>query len=115
MAALKHVPTSLRRSFIAWLLERVYDELQALREDFDEHDAELSTEIGRWMYREGAWDLKRPRAKRKKTPSYRIHKNVWDNWYGYEGTRRVISFTNTPFATAEDNAKAWLKAKLEGK
>jgi hypothetical protein len=54
------------------------------------------------------------RAKLKK-PSYRIHKNVWDNWYGYEGTRRVVAFTNTPFATAEDNAKEWLKAKLEGK
>lgn len=50
-----------------------------------------------------------------KKPSYRIHQNVWDNWYGYEGTRRVEQFFNTPFASAEDNAKAWLKAKQEGK
>ncbi len=40
----------------------------------------------------------------------RIHQNVWGNWYGYEGTRRVIAFGNSPEATAEQAAHAWLAA-----
>jgi len=44
---------------------------------------------------------------------YRIHKNVWDNWYGYEGTRRVEAFSNTPYASAEENAKEWLREKTK--
>lgn len=39
----------------------------------------------------------------------RIHKNVWDNWYGYLGRKRVISFCNSPTETQEQQAKRWLK------
>ena len=38
----------------------------------------------------------------------RIKQNAWDNWYGYEGTRRVIAFANTPEHTAEQAANIWL-------
>jgi hypothetical protein len=37
-----------------------------------------------------------------------IKQNVWDNWYGYEGGRRVISFANDPFRTAEQGAYQWI-------
>lgn len=39
----------------------------------------------------------------------RIRENIWGNWYGYEGTRRVIEFANTPEFTAEFRANFWLK------
>lgn len=38
----------------------------------------------------------------------RIRQSVWDNWYGYEGTRRVRLFVNTPEETAEQQANRWL-------
>jgi hypothetical protein len=37
-----------------------------------------------------------------------IKQNVWDNWYGYEGGRRVIAFANDPFRTSEQSAEEWL-------
>lgn len=45
----------------------------------------------------------------------RIRKNVWDNWYGYIGTRRVVMFTNTPTQTQEQQAKQWLEEMESGK
>lgn len=39
----------------------------------------------------------------------RIKQNRWDNWYGYEGTRRVAEFLNTRYFTAEQSAEFWLK------
>ena len=33
----------------------------------------------------------------------RIKQNIWGNWNGYEGTRRVMQF-----GTSERNAKHWL-------
>lgn len=38
----------------------------------------------------------------------RIKENVWGNWYGYEGTRRVISFSESAFASQEELANEWL-------
>lgn len=35
----------------------------------------------------------------------RIHKNVWDNWNGYEGSKRVKEF-----GCDEQAAKEWLTA-----
>jgi hypothetical protein len=46
-----------------------------------------------------------------KIPKKRIARNAWDNWYGYEGTRRVISFANTSQGTQEQHATAWLKGE----
>ena len=45
----------------------------------------------------------------ERKPKARIHQNVWGNWYGYLGTRRVIAFGNGPEATAEQAANAWLQ------
>lgn len=40
----------------------------------------------------------------------RIHQNVYGNWYGYEGPRRVIAFYNTiPGYGAQQEAEAWLR------
>lgn len=41
----------------------------------------------------------------------RIKQNTWGNWYGYEGSRRVIEFSNTPFGTQEQYAQEWLERK----
>src|SRR5512137_1238497 len=38
---------------------------------------------------------------------------AWGNWYGYIGRRKVESFMNTPEASAEDNARAWLNQEPE--
>lgn len=43
-----------------------------------------------------------------KTPARRIYRNRYDNWYGYEGRRRVMAFANSPFFTDEQYANAWL-------
>lgn len=40
-------------------------------------------------------------------PKARIHKNVWDNWYGYIGKRKVIAFGNSRTETAEQAAHKW--------
>jgi hypothetical protein len=39
----------------------------------------------------------------------RIHQNVWGNWYGYIGRKRVIAFGNSKEETAEQAANRWLK------
>lgn len=47
----------------------------------------------------------------------RIRKNIWDNWYGYLGTRRVIAFANTiPGYGMQQEAEKWLaeQKKIEG-
>lgn len=44
----------------------------------------------------------------------RIKKNRYDNWYGYLGTRKVISFFNSREATQEQQAHEWLENKLGG-
>ena len=38
----------------------------------------------------------------------RIQHNVWGNWYGYLGTKRVAQFFNTPTETQEQQANQWL-------
>jgi hypothetical protein len=43
--------------------------------------------------------------------TYRIRRNRYGNWYGYEGNRRVELFFATPYETQEEQAIAWLKAK----
>jgi hypothetical protein len=39
----------------------------------------------------------------------RIHQNVWGNWYGYEGNKRVAAFSEGPTCSAEQAAERWLK------
>lgn len=41
----------------------------------------------------------------------RIRQNIWGNWYGYEGTRRVIEFANGILGSAEQYANEWLNRK----
>lgn len=43
-----------------------------------------------------------------KAPKRRIRQNAWGNWYGYEGTRRVAEFMNTPCESMEAQAKRWV-------
>lgn len=50
-----------------------------------------------------------------KPPTFRIHKNVWDNWYGYKGRRRVIAFMNTLDFDQQGNAERWLAERQAGK
>jgi hypothetical protein len=38
----------------------------------------------------------------------RIHQNIYGNWYGYLGTRRVEMFFGHPWEQEQD-AKAWLE------
>lgn len=42
-----------------------------------------------------------------KAPKRRIRQSAWGNWYGYEGSRKVIEFSNTPFEAQEDMAIRW--------
>lgn len=37
----------------------------------------------------------------------RVRQNRFDNWYGYEGSRRVRAFGNGQQLTAEQSAAAW--------
>ena len=37
----------------------------------------------------------------------RIKQNVWGNWYGYEGSKRVKAFCETPEYSMEQNAERW--------
>lgn len=46
-----------------------------------------------------------------KTPKRRIRQNIWGNWYGYEGTKRVREFSNGPYASAEQDAQDWLNRR----
>ena len=41
----------------------------------------------------------------------RIKQNVWGNWYGYEGTRRVITFGEDAQYTQEQKAERWVAGK----
>ncbi len=41
----------------------------------------------------------------------RIKQNVWGNWYGYEGGRRVKEFAESVEWTAEQNAERWLRGE----
>lgn len=43
-----------------------------------------------------------------KTSKRRIKRNAWDNWYGYQGARKVKAFVESVEYTAEQNAKRWL-------
>lgn len=46
-------------------------------------------------------------------PKFSIRQSAWDNWYGYEGKRRVQLFTNSrPGHGAQEIAEQWL-AKQE--
>lgn len=38
----------------------------------------------------------------------RIKQNVWGNWYGYLGSRKVIAFADGPENTMEQEAQIWL-------
>ena len=37
-----------------------------------------------------------------------IRVNSWDNWYGYEGTRKVRAFANSSIETQEQEAVRWV-------
>ena len=37
----------------------------------------------------------------------RIKQNAWGNWYGYEGSKRVNAFAETPEYSMEQNAERW--------
>lgn len=41
-------------------------------------------------------------------PKVKIHLNIWGNWNGYVGTRKVIEF-----GTDEIDARDWLKQQTE--
>lgn len=44
-----------------------------------------------------------------------IRQNVWGNWYGYIGGKKVEWFLEDAGTTQEQNAKAWLaKQKAKG-
>lgn len=42
----------------------------------------------------------------------RIHRNKWGNWYGYEGRRKVASFSESAELTQERAAQTWLTDPL---
>jgi len=41
----------------------------------------------------------------------RIRQNRYDNWYGYEGGRKVASFFNDAQGTQEEHANRWLRGE----
>jgi hypothetical protein len=41
----------------------------------------------------------------------RIKQNAWGNWYGYEGSRKVKDFAESPYESQEQAAKSWLIGK----
>jgi hypothetical protein len=43
----------------------------------------------------------------------RIRQNRYDNWYGYEGSKRVIAFFNDSQGTQEEHARDWLNEVIE--
>lgn len=43
---------------------------------------------------------------------YAVQQNIWGNWYGYTGGKRVESFTG--YDNCEAGAVAWLVARLTG-
>jgi len=43
-----------------------------------------------------------------------IKQNAYDNWYGYEGGKRVAAFGDTVVRTAEQAAQEWLNGTAEG-
>lgn len=45
---------------------------------------------------------------------FRIRKNQWDNWYGYNGWYCVIAFSNTPSETMEQQAERWMRERSLG-
>jgi hypothetical protein len=54
--------------------------------------------------------MKRETATTKEaTMKRRIKQNIWGNWYGYEGQRRVKAFCDSVEWTAEQNAERWLR------
>ncbi len=46
---------------------------------------------------------------------YRIKQNAWGNWYGYKGTRKVESFSSSPYESQEEQALRWLDCMENGK
>lgn len=38
-----------------------------------------------------------------------IRANTYDNWYGYAGGKRIASFANDAFGSAEEHAQDWLR------
>lgn len=51
------------------------------------------------------WQVERVKGNNMKR---RIKRNIWGNWYGYEGTRRVIEFGED-----ERDAKEWLETGVD--
>lgn len=49
---------------------------------------------------------------KNKHPKVKIHLNVWGNWYGYLGNKKVIAFSNHPEYSMEQAAIEW-KEKME--
>jgi len=39
---------------------------------------------------------------------FRIKENAWGNWVGYQGTKKVVEFADTPTSTQKDKAEKWL-------
>lgn len=44
--------------------------------------------------------------------TYRIKQTKWDNWYGYEGNRKVAIFADSPTESAEQQAQRWLRERI---
>jgi len=42
-----------------------------------------------------------------------IRQNIWDNWYGYVGGKKVIAFGNDPYGSQEQHAKEWKEEALK--
>lgn len=64
--------------------------------------------LARAMAAQWSEDLTRLENKIENTkqPKRRIKQNVWGNWYGYEGNRRVIAF---PATIPEQDVTEWLQ------
>ena len=43
----------------------------------------------------------------------RIARNVWGNWSGYRGTKKVIRFTSSPWISQDEAAEIWIRRALK--
>jgi hypothetical protein len=49
---------------------------------------------------------------RRSAAKPRIRQTIYDNWYGYLGTRKVEYFSGTP-RNQEEQARRWLESQLK--
>jgi len=75
------------------------DDLRALSARLERHQKALN---------KAAREEAAVRQPKGRCPKVWIRQNVWGNWYGYQGGRRVAAFFNSTTETQEQAALRWL-------